>query len=63
MTRLVLFLGLLLTAGPSHGKQAPRVGEPFPLIALPLIGGDEGTLVSIERYRGRKLMLHFFASW
>lgn len=38
------------------------VGQPFPLISLPLVGEGEKR-AGIERYRGRKLMVHCFASW
>lgn len=40
-----------------------KAGDPFPLIHLPLAGEEGGKTYTIERYRGRKLMLHLFASW
>ncbi len=39
-----------------------KVGKPFPILDLPL-AGDEDKSASILEYRGRKLMLHLFASW
>lgn len=44
------------------GAPSLEVGEPFPLVELPLAGSDGGTL-SVERMRGRKVLLHLFASW
>ena len=40
-----------------------ELGKPFPLVLLPVVGNEEGKLQSIEPYRGRKLMVHLFASW
>ena len=38
----------------------PRVGEPFPDLALPTLGGSTR---SISDFRGQKVILHVFASW
>ncbi len=38
-----------------------RVGEPFPALVLPALA--DGSPQSIERFRGRKVLLHQFASW
>lgn len=38
-----------------------EVGQPFPDIAFPSIEG--GTPMSIASFRGKKLILHVFASW
>ena len=38
----------------------PRVGEPFPDLALPTL---EGSAKSISDFRGQKVILHVFASW
>lgn len=43
---------------PGHGF---RVGEPFPAISLPTL--EDGELRSIADFRGRKVILHVFASW
>jgi len=38
-----------------------EIGKPFPAIALPsMIGGEP---MSIADFRGRKVILHIFASW
>lgn len=37
-------------------------GQPFPILNLPLCK-DEAETTTIEEFRGRKLMLHLFASW
>lgn len=62
------FLGTLAACLAALSLPAPAeevtlaVGEPFPVIRLPL-SGDPDDALSIERLRGRKLMLHLFASW
>ncbi len=38
-----------------------EVGQPFPELVLPRLGG--GSPASIAEFRGRRLMLHVFASW
>ena len=43
------------------GSNELVVGQPFPHIALPLL--DDGRPVSVSDFRGRKLVLHVFASW
>ncbi len=52
----------LLCAGIS-GAEPPRlqVGEMFPDIAMPSV--EDGTPLSIASFRGRKVILHVFASW
>ncbi len=47
---------------PAHGAATwePRVGEPFPDLALPTL---EGSTKSISDFRGQKVILHVFASW
>ena len=37
------------------------VGEPFPDLAFPSL--DDGTPARLSDFRGRKVMLHVFASW
>lgn len=36
-------------------------GEPFPVIPLPRL--DDGQPQTIEAFRGRRVILHVFASW
>ena len=38
-----------------------HVGEPFPALVLPSLA--DGSPLSIEHFRGRKVLLHQFASW
>ena len=38
-----------------------RVGQPFPKLTLPAL--EDGQPASIRDYRGRKVILHVFASW
>jgi hypothetical protein len=37
------------------------VGKPFPNIVLPTL--NEGRPMSIADFRGKKVLLHIFASW
>ncbi len=47
----------LLSAGPPQIE----IGKPFPDITLP--GIDNGEPRTLGEFRGRKVMLHLFASW
>ena len=38
-----------------------KPGQPFPDLALPSLDG--GRPLSVASYRGKKLLLHIFASW
>jgi hypothetical protein len=47
---------------PSGAEEIPvRVGQPFPVLVLPALA--DGAPLSIETFRGRKVLLHQFASW
>ena len=63
-TLLAIFLAISMSPASGAGKPFPQleVGTPFPMLQLPLAGQD-GKSSSIMDYRGRKLMLHLFASW
>ena len=68
MSRLQLALALLpvLLAGALaaslDAEEVPvRVGQPFPALVLPALA--DGAPLSIEQFRGRKVLLHQFASW
>ena len=59
-----LLAGLGVARADSLALQpAPRfsVGDAFPLIALPAL--EDGRARSIADFRGRKVILHVFASW
>lgn len=53
----------LMVASAAHGAAPPRieVGQPFPEIVLPSL--EDGAPMSIADFRGRKVLLHVFASW
>lgn len=59
----LLSAALLGTVSPSaSAKEVPvRVGEPFPALVLPSLA--DGSPLSIEPFRGRKVLLLQFASW
>ena len=59
MTLGVLTLASALTAAPV--KTGTEVGEAYPVDPLPSL--NEGEALSVARFRGRKVMLHQFASW
>ena len=61
---LAIFLTMSMSPAVGAGKPFPQleVGKPFPVLRLPLADQD-GKSASIMDYRGRKLMLHLFASW
>ncbi len=58
-----LFLSaLLVAAAPAlAAKDRFPVNQPFPNIALPALA--DGRPASIADYRGKKVLLHIFASW
>ena len=64
MIRAALASALLTAAVVQAAADQPviEVGQPFPLIKLPVVGKEESRS-SLEPYRGRKVMLHLFASW
>ncbi len=59
--------GILEAAGDRAGRGAPQlppgfeVGQYFPEIALP--SAEDGNPLSLARFRGKKTILHIFASW
>ncbi len=61
MKRLVCLapLLLLLHSGPAADELRP--GQPFPEVYLPR--ALEGSPDSILHYRGKKTIVHIFASW
>jgi hypothetical protein len=46
-------------AAPS--ESAFEIGEPFPELVLPSV--EDGHPMSIAEFRGKKILLHVFASW
>ena len=61
LTCVVFFLSIILSASSKAEDLDLRVGQYFPAIFLPSLGG--GKLRSISSFRGKKLILHVFASW
>jgi hypothetical protein len=59
MTLGALTLASALTAAPV--KIGTRVGDAYPVDLLPSM--TDGAPLSVARYRGRRVMLHQFASW
>lgn len=50
--------------GPDGAVSEPgllEVGRPFPLLDLP--AAEDGRPLSLADFRGRKIILHVFASW
>ncbi len=58
---LLLALGALNIAPFTMASPSLEVGRPFPDIILPSL--EDGSAMSIEQFRGEKLLLHIFASW
>ncbi|MHC4991114.1 MAG: TlpA family protein disulfide reductase [Planctomycetota bacterium] len=61
---LLLAITLLAFVGIArHATGAPpiEVGQPFPDLVLPSL--ENGEPMSISDFRGRKVVLHVFASW
>jgi hypothetical protein len=55
-------VALIGSGQPSARPPGPfEVGRPFPLLALP--DAASGKARSIAEFRGRKIILHVFASW
>ena len=58
----LVVMGLAALPGTAADRPPmPRVGDPFPVLTLPALA--DATPVSIARFRGRKVLLHQFASW
>jgi hypothetical protein len=59
MTIGALTLASALAATPV--KTGVQVGQAYPIYPLPSM--TDGAPLSVSRYRGRRVMLHQFASW
>ena len=61
-TAATLAVGVLMTMSLSPSTAAAlEVGQPFPDLVLPAL--EDGRPTSLADFRGRKLVLHVFASW
>ena len=64
MARQNVFIPALLLLGATLAgaeEYEPRVGEPFPHLILPCL--EDGSPLSMTSFRGKKLVLHIWASW
>jgi hypothetical protein len=65
ISRGIPLLAVLLGASQMGAAQdtSPRfkVGQPFPDLILP--SAEDGQPTSLAQYRGKKVLLHIFASW
>lgn len=58
----ITFLAGVLCSALCAATEIPfQVGQPFPGLELPSI--EDGRATSVNEYRGRKLVLHVWASW
>ena len=56
----LLLLVLLLVTSATADPPLIESGAPFPELSLPTLDGER---LSIRDFRGRKVLLHVFASW
>lgn len=61
LAALPLALSTALLAPAGAAAVQVRVGERFPALVLPSVA--DGSPLSVEQFRGRKVLLHQFASW
>lgn len=47
--------------GPRSQQVAFQIGDSFPEIVLP--NAEDGSAMSLAKFRGQKVLLHIFASW
>lgn len=58
----ILLIGMAAAAAPGAPESYSfEVGSPFPTVSLPSI--EDGGPLSVEKFRGKKLVLHLWASW
>ena len=58
---VLLLAGLLVPGARAQDDITPKSGQPFPEIAFPTLGG--GAPVSLQSFKGKKVLLIQFASW
>lgn len=63
MKVIVAGAALLAMSGVAAQADPPKfaIGEPFPDLTLPSL--EDGSPASITVFRGKKIILHVFASW
>ena len=45
----------------AFSQQTMEIGKPFPSLTLPSM--EDGSPMSVEQFRGKKLLLFVYASW
>ena len=60
LSLLLMMVGLVLLQGRLVQSEI-RVGQAFPELVLPSV--DDGNPLSVQSFRGQKLVLHIWASW
>ena len=58
---LVLLVVIRLDANATTAASRIEEGRPFPDLTLPAL--EDGRPLSVADFRGRKIVLHVFASW
>lgn len=59
---ILMLAGIIASpAGADDAQQTLEVGEPFPEIVLP--GMRDGQPTAVSSYRGKRIIMHVFASW
>lgn len=59
--RLAIIVSAILFTRSAVAQGQIEAGQPFPEIVLPAM--DDGSPASITMFRGKKTVLHIFASW
>ena len=55
-----IIIAVFLAVSSWQGKDLVSSQEPAPLFKLPTLSGD---LVALEDFRGKRVLLYFFAPW
>ncbi len=61
MRKLVITCLMLSVLVPAGQAATFEVGRPVPTLALP--AADDGRQISVLDFKGKKVVLHVFASW
>lgn len=60
ITLLVMCLMLCSRLAAAQSEPRIAINEPFPVITLPAL---DGSMMSVADFRGKRILLHVFASW
>ncbi len=61
LAALVVTLAVAMSIADRRSSGGFQVGEPFPDLVLPSL--ENGRPLSLAHFRGKKIILHVFASW